>query len=185
MAAKEPNITVLEANVDGLVKSEGSDQVLGVTSRTDGKSVCFFAPLTIVADGYRSKFRGEISSRKPVIKSRFWALELRDAELPSPGFGHVLLGSFSPVLVYQIGTRETRALINIPETQSARSANGEPAALLHQGLRGNAGRWGKYRRPPRPPVVLHIRVFVATASIAKKRQPFEFLHPLKVHTKFP
>ncbi|POR38110.1 Putative squalene monooxygenase [Tolypocladium paradoxum] len=124
-AAEEPNVTVVETEVDGLIKLEGTNQVLGVKSSTGGKQDYFFAPLTIVADGYRSKFRGETSSWKPVSRSRFWALELRDATLPSPCFGHVLLGSFSPVLLYQIGTHETRALINVPEgLTAAKAANG-------------------------------------------------------------
>ncbi|KND89197.1 putative squalene monooxygenase [Tolypocladium ophioglossoides CBS 100239] len=124
-AAEEANITVVETEVDGLIKLEGENQVLGVKSSTGGKRDYFIAPLTIVADGYRSKFRGETSSRKPVSKSKFWALELRDATLPSPCFGHVLLGSFSPILLYQIGTHETRALINVPEDlTAAKSAKG-------------------------------------------------------------
>lgn len=127
-AAEEANITVIETEVDGLVKLQGTNQILGVKSLTSGKRDYFFAPLTIVADGYRSKFRGETSSRKPVSESKFWALELRDATLPSPCFGHVLLDSFSPVLLYQIGTHETRALINVPEgpegLEASRSANG-------------------------------------------------------------
>ncbi|KAK4071121.1 hypothetical protein Purlil1_13508 [Purpureocillium lilacinum] len=124
-AAEEPNITLVETEVNGLVKVEGTDQVLGVKASTAGKHDYFFAPLTIIADGYRSKFRGETSSRKPTSKSKFWALELRDVTLPSPGFGHVMLGNFSPVLLYQIGTHETRVLINVPEgLAAAKSANG-------------------------------------------------------------
>lgn len=116
---------MIETTVEGLVKLGGSSQVLGVTSRTDGKCDYFFAPLTIIADGYKSKFREEASSRKPVVKSRFWALKLQNAVLPSPFYGHVLLGSFSPVLLYQTGTCETRALINVPEGfEAAKSSNG-------------------------------------------------------------
>lgn len=50
---------------------------------------------------------------------------MRDAVLPSPHFGHVILGGFSPVLLYQIGTHETRALINVPDgLVAAKSVNG-------------------------------------------------------------
>lgn len=115
VAASEPNITIVETEVNGLVKTEGADQVLGVKALTAGQRDYYFAPLTIIADGYRSKFRGETLSRKPTSKSKFWALELRDVTLPAPGFGHVFLGSFSPVLLYQIGKSETRALFNVPE----------------------------------------------------------------------
>jgi squalene monooxygenase len=50
-----------------------------------------------------------------VAKSKFYGLELIDAKLPSPYHGHVLLGDFPPILLYQIGAHETRALIDIPE----------------------------------------------------------------------
>jgi squalene monooxygenase len=124
-AEKQKNISIVETEVDGLIKTEGSSQVLGVKSLTAGKRDYFFAPLTIVADGYRSKLRAEVTSRKPVAKSRFWALELQDVPLPAPEFGHVLVGPFSPVLLYQIGTHETRALVNVPEgLEEARPANG-------------------------------------------------------------
>lgn len=40
---------------------------------------------------------------------------MQDANLPAPLHGHVLLGAGAPVLLYQIGTHETRALIDVPE----------------------------------------------------------------------
>lgn len=84
----------------------------------DGVQGCFFAPLTVVAGGYNSKFRREDCSTKPVSKSKFWALELQDVTLPSPFFGHVILGDFSPVLLYQIGKHETRVLVDVPDKPS-------------------------------------------------------------------
>ena len=131
-AATESNITIVETLVTGLVTAETSSQVLGVKASTSGKPDCFFAPLTIVADGYKSKFRSE-AGRKVESRSKFWALELGDAQLPSPSFGHVFLGNFSPVLLYQIGTHETRALINVPEgLEAARAANGGVANYIQQ-----------------------------------------------------
>ena len=116
VARAEPNIMVIETEVKGTLKAEDTTQILGVKTRTkDGTEDFFFAPLTIIADGYDSKFRLENSPTKPVSKSRFWALELQDVTLPSPHFGHVILGDFSPVLLYQIGKHETRALIDVPD----------------------------------------------------------------------
>lgn len=51
----------------------------------------------------------------PQVRSKFFALELIDAELPMPHHGHVILTDGPPVLLYQIGTHETRALIDIPD----------------------------------------------------------------------
>jgi squalene monooxygenase len=60
-----------------------------------------------------------------VSRSKFWGLELIDADLPHPNHGHVILGDSAPILLYQIGTHETRALIDIPEnTPSASIKNG-------------------------------------------------------------
>ena len=75
----------------------------------------FFASLTVIADGYKSRFRELQIKARPIAKSRFYGVELKDAILPSPCHGHVLLGNFPPVLLYQIGTHETRALIDVPD----------------------------------------------------------------------
>ncbi|MCJ1399754.1 Squalene epoxidase [Xylographa trunciseda] len=125
VAMKEPNITVVETTVTNTVTSDWTGQVLGVESTTHGEKDYYFGALTIIADGYASKFRKEYISHQPVSKSKFWGLELIDADLPKPGHGHVVLGDGAPVLLYQIGTRETRALIDVPEgLASASTANG-------------------------------------------------------------
>jgi squalene monooxygenase len=60
------------------------------------------------------------------VRSKFWGLELIDANLPMPNHGHVILSSGPPILLYQIGTHETRALIDIPDhlPSAAPSAGG-------------------------------------------------------------
>ena len=99
--------------------------MLGVESTTRDRKDYYFAQLTVVADGYASKFRKEVNTRAPVVKSRFWGLELIDADLPMPNHGHVLISDSPPVLLYQIGTHETRALVDIPEgLDSASVKNG-------------------------------------------------------------
>lgn len=75
----------------------------------------YFGHITLVADGYASKFRKSNHPHVPQVRSKFFALELIDAELPMPGHGHVILTEGPPVLLYQIGTHETRALIDIPD----------------------------------------------------------------------
>ncbi|OAA60768.1 squalene monooxygenase Erg1 [Cordyceps fumosorosea ARSEF 2679] len=115
-----PNITVRETEVVKVIRGEHSDHVLGVETRTKDPATgvktpdCFFGQLTVIADGYDSKFRGEVTADKPVARSKFYALELQDADLPAPGFGHVVIGEAYPILLYQIGTHETRALFDVP-----------------------------------------------------------------------
>jgi len=49
------------------------------------------------------------------VRSTFVGLELKDAVLPAPNHGHVVMGNNPPVLLYQIGTHETRALVAMPK----------------------------------------------------------------------
>ncbi|KAH7319923.1 squalene epoxidase-domain-containing protein [Stachybotrys elegans] len=114
------NITVVETEVTNTVKDDRSDKVIGVESLTvnpkTGKKQkdYYFADLTIVADGYASKWRSEVLKSAPIVKSKFYALELIDCELPIPGTGHVVIGDTFPILIYQIGTHETRILFDVP-----------------------------------------------------------------------
>ncbi|KAI5362323.1 Putative FAD dependent oxidoreductase, squalene epoxidase, FAD/NAD(P)-binding domain superfamily [Septoria linicola] len=114
-AKSNPNVTVIEATVTELIRGDYTQDILGVEATRNGEADSYFGNLTIVADGYASKFRKEFRTDAPVARSKFWALELIDADLPMPNHGHVVLGDGAPVLLYQIGTHETRALIDIPE----------------------------------------------------------------------
>ncbi|RDA85411.1 hypothetical protein CP532_1955 [Ophiocordyceps camponoti-leonardi (nom. inval.)] len=116
------NITVVETEVTKLVRGQHSPQVLGVEARTttdkskgERRNDYFFGSLTIVADGYDSKFRRQaVVDSKPHVRSKFYALELIDCPLPRSQFGLVVIGEAYPMVIYQIGSRETRALIDVP-----------------------------------------------------------------------
>ncbi|KAH3907905.1 squalene monooxygenase [Parastagonospora nodorum] len=114
-ARATPNVTVVETTVTDIVKSEYNNQVLGVESQTAGNKDYYFGAVTLVADGYASKFRKEYIAQQPEVRSKFWGLELIDAELPMPNHGHVILTDAPPILIYQIGTHETRILVDIPD----------------------------------------------------------------------
>ncbi|KOS18059.1 Squalene monooxygenase [Escovopsis weberi] len=126
------NITVMETEVVKTIRGEHNETILGVETRTtvdkasgEKKSDCFFGSLTIVADGYDSKFRKQTVGTKPVVRSKFYALELIDAVLPEPHHGHVVIGNAFPILLYQIGAHETRALFDVPQgIPEASPANG-------------------------------------------------------------
>ncbi|KAI1142999.1 SE-domain-containing protein [Hypoxylon sp. FL0543] len=128
---KHPNISVFETEAVSTVKGDHNPEILGVETRTVNPSTgekepdCFFGQLTIVADGYASRFRKQFIKQTPIVRSKFYALELIDCQLPSPGYGHVIIGASSPVLLYQIGTHETRVLVDVPEKlPEASPANG-------------------------------------------------------------
>jgi squalene monooxygenase len=124
-ARSTPNVTVVETTVNEVVKDGYTSQVLGVECTTAGKPDCYFGALTLISDGYASKFRKAYLPNAPRVKSKFWALELIDAVLPMPGYGHVILSKAPPILIYQIGTHETRILVDVPENcASASPKNG-------------------------------------------------------------
>jgi len=125
--AAHPNITIFETTVTDTIRGEHSDRILGVKTQTTNKETNekkpdhFFGQLTIIADGYDSKFRKQLLGRTPVVRSKFYALELIDCPFPPAGYGHVIIGKAFPVLLYQIGTHETRALVAVPENLPAAS----------------------------------------------------------------
>lgn len=130
-AMREPNISVVETTVTAPVKTTYSGQVLGVECQTKGCPDVYFADLTVIADGYASRFRKDFIPHTPICRSKFWGLELIDADLPRVQHGHVVLGDSAPVLLYQIGTRETRALVDVPnDLESASPARGGIKAHL-------------------------------------------------------
>lgn len=130
-AMRECNISVVETTVTALVKTTYSGQVLGVECQTQGCADVYFADLTVIADGYASRFRKEFLPHAPTSRSKFWGLELLDADLPRSQHGHVVLGDGPPVLLYQIGTRETRVLVDVPnDLASANPAHGGIKAHL-------------------------------------------------------
>lgn len=125
-AMSHPNITVYETEATEPITSTATKQVLGVQSITrKTEKDFFFGSLTVACDGYASKFRKAYTRHTPRVKSKFWGLELIDCPLPTPQHGTVVLGHNAPVLLYQIGTHETRALVDVPEGLSSTStANG-------------------------------------------------------------
>lgn len=132
-AMKEDNISVIESTVTGTIKSGYSGQVLGVECTTKTQPDVYFADLTVIADGYASKFRKDYLPHAPTSRSKFWGLELIDADLPRTLHGHVVLGEGAPVLLYQIGSHETRALVDIPDgLHSASTARGGVKSHLRE-----------------------------------------------------
>ncbi|CDH51967.1 squalene monooxygenase erg1 [Lichtheimia corymbifera JMRC:FSU:9682] len=109
------NVEVKEATVTSLIKDEDDDRVIGVLANPkDGKEEKFYAPLTLVADGLFSKFRKEFTEKTPDVRSYFAGFEIKGLTMPMPNHGHVILVDPSPVLMYQIGSNETRVLIDVP-----------------------------------------------------------------------
>ncbi|KAF2827974.1 SE-domain-containing protein [Ophiobolus disseminans] len=115
LAKNEENVTVVEGTVISLVSDKQTGRVIGV-EYTDNKkqSKKSYSNLVIIADGSRSNLRSQLHQQQPISTSRFRALELLDVQLPHHSLAYGILGPNPPILVYQIGARETRILIDIP-----------------------------------------------------------------------
>ena len=83
----------------------------------------------MAADGCFSKFRKSCVSKPVESKSSFAGLVLKDVTLPFPNHGHVILAKPSPILLYQIGTHDTRILVDIPGKMPS-AVNGDLRAYM-------------------------------------------------------
>ena len=114
-------VEVVEATVSELIECPLTGRVLGVraTRKEEGavEKEAFFADLTVVADGCFSNFRSKVLGKaalQGVTKGHFVGMILEDAQLPIPKHGTVMLvEGFGPVLSYQIGTHDTRILVDV------------------------------------------------------------------------
>jgi 2-polyprenyl-6-methoxyphenol hydroxylase-like FAD-dependent oxidoreductase len=88
------------------------ERVVGV--RTD-LGVEIHAPLVVVAEGRHSKLRRALGfAHDTTLLSFTAALLVKDGELPEPTYGHVFLGSFGPILAYDIGAGRVRMCVDLP-----------------------------------------------------------------------
>lgn len=117
-AQREQHIEILQTTAKELLWSENPKRVVGVRCRSHAEEepATYHAQLTIIADGQASNFRSKLIDRPPTTNSRFWGLELIDADLGSYSLALGVIGYGGPVLMYQIGERETRILIDIPDS---------------------------------------------------------------------
>lgn len=73
------------------------------------------ADVVIACDGRHSKLRAliEMPERARLLSFTAAAL-LQDCPLPNPGFGHIFLGAWGPILLYPINARDARTCIDLP-----------------------------------------------------------------------
>jgi squalene monooxygenase len=124
------------------------------------------AHLTIVADGAASNLRSQLRPGKPVVKSKFWALELLDATLPIRGCAHGVIGDGFPILIYQLDERRTRILMDIPnDTQKTFAKEDGVASYIRAAV------------IPRLPEGVQAAVDVALRSGKLRNMPNQWLPP--------
>ncbi len=87
------------------------ERVIGVTTA----SGTVLAKLVIGCDGRHSKLRTLFGMEERATLLSFTAAALlADCELPHPGFGHIFLGAWGPILAYPINNKDARTCIDLP-----------------------------------------------------------------------
>ena len=71
------------------------------------------SPLTVVADGCFSKFRKDLVKETVSVKSHFMGLVMRDCPQIKEHHAELVLADPSPILVYQISSKDTRILVDV------------------------------------------------------------------------
>jgi 2-polyprenyl-6-methoxyphenol hydroxylase-like FAD-dependent oxidoreductase len=73
------------------------------------------AHLVLACDGRHSKIRTQLGMEEHARLLSFTAAAfLPDCPLPHPGFGHIFLGGWGPVLAYPIARDHSRAIVDLP-----------------------------------------------------------------------
>ncbi|KAI0795829.1 squalene epoxidase [Abortiporus biennis] len=174
-AKEAPGVEVVEATVSELIECSMTGRVLGVraTRKADDavEKEAFYADLTIVADGCFSNFRSAVMGEagiKPETKSHFVAAIMEDVKLPIDKCGTVaLIKGQGPVLMYQIGTHDTRILIDV----KAPLPSDLKAFILDNIL-------------PQLPSSVHLSLHKALEGDRLRRMPNSFLPPSEQGGKF-
>ena len=108
--AERPNIELrLGERVVDLVRDQ--ERVIGVMTAKGP----VLAPVVIACDGRHSKIRALIEMPEQARLLSFTAAALlENCPLPQPGFGHIFLGAWGPILVYPINGEDARTCIDLP-----------------------------------------------------------------------
>ena len=132
LAGAQANVTMIEGTVNALLEEGGEDGVRGGAARgggqggekavvgvgyknsKTGESRQAWAKLTVICDGYASRFRSQVNPAASYdVTSHFVGYVLKTSELPHGRKGHVILAEPSPVLFYPISSTEVRCLVDI------------------------------------------------------------------------
>lgn len=106
------NVELVQGTVKTLIEESG--KTTGVVYKSAEGEMRAHAPLTIVCDGRNSSLRNGFKTDEPSASTSFVGVIIKDTPLPFPNHGHVILTNQGPILAYQIGTHDTRLLVDVP-----------------------------------------------------------------------
>ena len=112
-ALAHSNVTQITGNALELLLDE-NETITGVNYRESkhNEEHSIHASLTIISDGFFSKFRSDLTQNKTSVTSYFIGMLLKDCPLPHAHHGHVFLSGPTPFLCYPVGNNEVRILID-------------------------------------------------------------------------
>jgi 2-polyprenyl-6-methoxyphenol hydroxylase-like FAD-dependent oxidoreductase len=103
-----------------------------LTAQSAAGTLQVSADRIVGADGRRSTLRPILGGPPATVASYMASVELRDAELPFEGYGHVVLGGPGPILLYRIDAHRIRACVDVPLELGRRARTPE---FLWEGFR--------------------------------------------------
>ncbi|XP_055019840.1 squalene monooxygenase [Boleophthalmus pectinirostris] len=112
-AMAQPNVTFIEGTVTSLEEEDGCVTGVQYRDKETGDNKVIYAALTVVADGCFSKFRKNLVSGKAQVSSHFVGCLMKNCPQFRANHAELVLANPSPVLIYQISSRETRVLVDI------------------------------------------------------------------------
>ena len=91
-----------------------------LTFTRDGAAQSVTASRIVGADGRSSVVRRSLGlSTSPMTCSLMVGILLEDAQLPVEGYGHMLCGGPGPILMYPLGGKRVRVLLDVPQERWA------------------------------------------------------------------
>ncbi|TRY74384.1 hypothetical protein DNTS_032064 [Danionella cerebrum] len=113
-ALEETNVSFIEGTVTYLEEEDGCVTGVQYKEKDSGKMKRLHAPLTVVADGCFSIFRKSLASERVQICSNFVGCIMQNSPQFKHNYAELVLSRHGPVLIYQISSRDTRVLVDIP-----------------------------------------------------------------------
>ena len=130
----EPSVDVM---MNARVRSIEGDRV---SYSRNGEAGSVAAGLIVGADGRASVVRRSLGlSTKPQTYSQMLGVLLNDVTLPFEEYGHVICAERGPILIYRLGERSARLIVDVPAGYSTRGMIDTLAGSYAASLPGTLG----------------------------------------------
>lgn len=108
------NVDVFEGRVSSIIEEDGVVKGIEYFTKGNDESRTIDAGLTIISDGPLSRFREPYAKPEIKVSGFFLGIILENCPLPYPSYGHLVIGSHPPFVMYPVNSNEIRILIDFP-----------------------------------------------------------------------